>query len=358
MNTSGRVFPPATFVCGTILLVCSANVPAQWVAQSSPTKERLRGLSVVNSRVAWASGNHGTVLRTTDAGTTWHLKVVPGASGLDFRDVHAVDDQVVSLLSIGEGEKSRIYRTTDSGESWTLQLTLHDAKGFLDAIAFWDPDHGLALGDPIGGRFLILATDDGGSHWTRLPDEGMPPSLSGEGAFAASGTCLIVQGERDAWFATGGAQVSRVFRSTDRGRTWTAHEVPIVAGNATSGVFSLAFRDANHGVAIGGDYQQTPRADRVVARTADGGRTWMSGEGRGPRGFRSGVTYLPTAPRPTLVAVGPTGSDVSVDDGRSWSPLSDSGAHAVGAAEPEAGWAVGENGSIGRFKLAIEAKLR
>ena len=122
------------------------------------------------------------------------------------------------------------------------------------------PTTGSPLGDPIDGRFTILTTDDGGANWKPSSPEGMPPALAGEGAFAASGTCLVVEGRRTPGSEPEEGQVSRVFRSTDRGRTWTAHDTPILAGNASSGIFSLAFRDPNHGVAVGGDYKQPDRA--------------------------------------------------------------------------------------------------
>ena len=214
---------------------------------------------------------------------------VPGASALDFRDVHAVDAETAYLLSIGAGEQSRIFKTTDGGATWATLYVNKDPKGFLDAIAFWDADHGLALGDPVDGRFVILTTDDGGKTWEPTPPEGMPPALPGEGAFAASGTCLVVQGDGHAWFATGGAKVSRVFRSTDRGRTWTAHETPVMAGTPSSGIFSLAFHDADHGVAVGGDYKEPGETGNVVALTEDGGRTWRLPKGQGPGGYRSAV---------------------------------------------------------------------
>ena len=342
---------------GTALPIGSIGsaVSTQWISQTSPTKERLRGLSVASPRIIWASGNHGTVLRTTDGGSSWTAKGFAGAEALDFRDVHAVDEHKAYLLSIGEGEKSRIYKTVDGGATWNLQMTLRDPKGFLDAIAFWDAEHGIAMGDPIDGRFLILTTDDGGTHWTRSPAEVMPPALDKEGAFAASGTCLVVEGKKNVWFGTGGAHVSRVFRSTDSGRSWTAHSTPIPAGVASSGIFSVAFRDADHGVAVGGDYKKPDGAVQVVALTSDGGRTWKTPTGRGPRGYRSGVVYLANPSRPTLVAVGPSGSDASSDDGEIWFPLSDTGAHAVGAAEPDAGWAVGENGIIARFRITSDS---
>ena len=333
------------------LLVCllASGAAARWVAQASGTKARLRGLCAVGGEVAWASGTGGTFLRTVDGGRTWRAGSVPGASARDFRDVHAVDADTAYLLSIGPGEQSRIDKTDDGGSTWANVYTNRDPRGFLDAIAFWDADRGLALGDPVGGRFMILTTDDGGRTWNRIAPEGMPEALPGEGAFAASGTCLVVGAGGHAWFATGGAKAARVFRSVDRGRTWTSHETPIGAGSPSAGIFSLAFRDADHGIAVGGDYKEPGRAGRVVALTSDGGRTWRLPTGQGPGGYRSAVAYVPGTRGRTLVAVGSAGSDVSEDGGESWRRLGAAGFHAVGFGGPAAGWAVGDEGAVARF---------
>src|SRR5260370_9447098 len=79
-------------------------------------------------------------------------------------------------------------------------------------MAFWDGQHGIVLGDPVDGKFVILVTDDGGAHWRRKIT---PPALSNEGAFAASGTCLTARGKSEAWFGTGGPGAARGFPSTD-----------------------------------------------------------------------------------------------------------------------------------------------
>jgi photosystem II stability/assembly factor-like uncharacterized protein len=339
--------------CGiAIPLVCLAAVStwapqlrAQWLPQPSRTDARLRGLCVVNPKVIWASGTKGTYLQTSDGGNVWKASAVPGASDLDFRDLHAFDDKTAHLLAIGSGDKSRIYRTTDGGNSWVLSFQNRDPKGFLDALAFWDADHGIALGDPINGRFMILTTDDGGVSWQREPGAALPPVIEGEGAFAASGTCLVVQGERNAWFGTGGG---RVFRSNDRGRSWTVHVTPIAAGNASSGIFSLRFWDANRGIAVGGDYKEPGRAGKVCAITSDGGSTWRLPRGQEPGGYRSAVFHVPGSRGPTVFAVGPMGSDRSDDGGESWAKLSGEGFHSAAMQSPGAGWAVGENGRITR----------
>lgn len=341
-----------------LILAAAPTAPAAdgpWSLQPSGTTARLRGISAAGGGVAWASGADATCLRTTDGGTTWNRVQTPrDADTLDFRDVHAANDSGAVLLSIGPGERSRIYRTADGGASWTLQHRVADPRGFLDAIAFADRDAtvGFALGDPVDGRFTVLRTTDAGRTWEPAPAGGLPPALAGEGAFAASGTCLAVLPDgRHAWFGTGGAAVARVFRTADGGRTWEASATPIRAGLASAGVFSVAFRDPDHGVAVGGDYRAEADATATVAVTADGGRTWAEPGPSRPSGFRSAVAYLPGGDGRSLLAVGPSGADRSDDDGRTWRPVPGHGFDAL-AIEPDApaGWAAGAGGKIGRYR--------
>ncbi len=200
--------------------LCNATALGQWQPQTVGTKADFRGLSVVSSKVAWVSGTMGTYARTTDGGKTWSVGTVPGAEKLDFRDVEAFGDTTAYLLSAGQGDASRIYKTSDGGKSWTLQFKSADPAAFFDAIAFWDEKNGIALGDPVKGQFQLIATTDGGANWKPLPAKDLPPALSDEAAFAASGTCIVTHGESDVWFATGGAKSARVFHSKDRGQNW------------------------------------------------------------------------------------------------------------------------------------------
>src|SRR5262245_28041193 len=325
-------------------------IPAQWIPQSSGTTASLRGVSAVNSQVAWASGNKGTVLKTTDGGASWQAITVPGAESLDFRDVEAFDTNTAYLLSIGEGEKSRIYKTTDGGRTWKLQFTNQNPKAFFDAMAFWDANNGIAISDPVDGRFLIIKTTDGGSTWNEIPKDNIPPAQPGEGAFAASGTCITVQGRSNVWIGTGGGAAARVLRSTDGGATWQAATTPIQSGQPSSGIFSVAFKDAKNGVIVGGDYRKETEARSNAATTNDGGRTWKLVSGNIPGGFRSGVLYLTGSSSPIIIAVGPNGSDYSLDNGATWLSFGSLGYHAVDFASDGAGWAVGADGKIGKYK--------
>jgi photosystem II stability/assembly factor-like uncharacterized protein len=292
-----------------LIVFLATSLSAQnLIIQKSNTTENLRGISVLPNQVAWASGTHGTYLRTTDGGTSWHPAQVPNAESLDFRDVEAFSADLAYLLSAGPGEQSRIYKTTDAGKTWILQFTNKNPKGFFDCMAFWDRDHGIAVGDPVTDnsgklKFELIATANGGTTWEPLSTESLPPAIEGEGAFAASGTCIAVQGNANVWFATGG-KVARVFHSTNAGKTWTVAGTPMIHGPDSAGIFSIAFRDATHGVIAGGDYKHPEQDGPNLAFTDDGGLTWKLSPVSPQRYFSAVVFAKPHSESDAILVVG------------------------------------------------------
>ena len=333
------------FLTATALLLFGTSIaPAQWQQQTIATNADFRGLCAVSPKVAWASGTKGTYGRTADGGKTWTAHVVPGAEKLDFRDVEAFGETTAYLLSAGPGEQSRVYKTVDGGKSWTLQFKASDPDAFFDAMAFWDAQNGIALGDPVKGHFQLIVTADGGAHWRQLPEKDLPPALPKEGAFAASGTCLVTHGTQDVWFCTGGAKTARVMYSHDRGQHWHASETPIQAGIESAGIFSIAFRDRNHGIIVGGDYRKPNDAGATAAVTADGGKSWTLIDKPFP--FHSGVAWA----KDRWIAVGTTGSHVSLDDGITWKLLDRQNYNSVAFTPSGEGWAVGPKGRIASWR--------
>jgi photosystem II stability/assembly factor-like uncharacterized protein len=319
-----------------------------WKLTETGSEARLRGLDAVSRQVAWASGSEGTVLRTVNAGRRWVSVGPPGAGALEFRDIEAFGRRLALILSVGTGDDARIYRTVNGGRSWGLVFRNTDESAFYDCMAFFNRRHGLALSDPVDGKFRILATEDGGQSWRVLPRAGMPRALAGEFAFAASGTCLVtVPGTRNAWFATGGGAEARVFRSRDGGRTWSVATTP-VRSTESGGIFSLAFRNVRNGLAIGGDFAVPDEAVDALALTSDGGKTWRLVGAGAPDGYRSGAAWVPGLPR-TAIAVGPTGSDVTTDAGRTWTRFDIGSFDAVDCAANAACWASGEAGRAARL---------
>ncbi len=338
-------------------------------SQSSGTINRLQAISPVNSEVVWASGVGGTYVKTNDGGATWKVGVVPGAETLQFRDVQGVSENVAYLLSAGTGTDSRIYKTENGGVSWTMEFQNQDPNAFYDCFAFWTPNRGITTSDSVNGRFPAIRTLDG-QTWSDIGDH-LPVALAGEASFAASGTCVATQGSSHAWIATGGSATARILATTDGGNSWAAYPTPIVQGTPTSGVISVDFRDGSNGILGGGELLTPTASADTVARSHDGGKTWLL-TGRTPfPGAVYGLSYVrqvgglnpynevgkqslersgdgvSVGSSTFVVATGPSGAAWTPDEGDTWFPLPGlSNYWAVAFASPSAGWLVGTGGRI------------
>lgn len=333
----------------TVILLLALNAVAQWQLQDSHSKESLRGVSIADANTVWASGTHGTYIVTKDAGQTWTPHQVPGAEQLDFRGVKAFGEETF-LLAAGPGDQSRIYHTADFGAHWELQFTNPEPKGFFDCMAFFDEKRGIVVGDPVDGKFQILRTIDGGRNWRFADLKNMPAAVDGEGAFAASNSCITVNGNQNVWFVTGGT-AARVFHSMDGGNSWTVGASAIVHGAASQGIFSVAFRDASHGVIAGGDYKRPEQGGNNLASTDDGGKTWKPAA-LTQTGFVSAISYVDGT---SVVAVGYRVTALLSDHSDNWRRVTDIRLNVIESRDGVT-YAAGPNGAVG--KLLIPTRLR
>lgn len=355
-----RQFPFALAALAGLAIACSSSSTPETVSpatvplpvltrQTVDTRQLLQAVSVVSNDVVWVSGHGGTWARTVDGGATWTAGVVPGADSLQFRDLHALDAKRVWLMSAGTGAASQIWYSDDAGKNWTQQFRNGSSRAFYDCMGFWDEKHGIALSDGVDGIFPVLATRDGKS-WFLLSEAASPHARPGEGSFAASGTCLVTRGDKLAWFGTGAAVdgYARVIRTTDEGRSWKSAETPIVV-SASAGIATVAFRDDQHGVAMGGNIAKPDTFTMNVAITSDGGVTWEAG-GQVPfPGAVYGAAYSQDNGRSVLVAVGPRGAAISRDDARTWTLIDAGNYWSVGMGKNGRGWLVGPGGTIRRL---------
>jgi photosystem II stability/assembly factor-like uncharacterized protein len=326
----------------------SRSATAQWVIQQSPTTADLRGIDAIGNGVAWASGTDGTVLRTTDGGNHWEVCAAPGGGEhLDFRGIQGFDVRTAIVMSSGKGDLSRLYKTTDGCHSWKLVLSNPDRNGFWDAVKFTPGEKsrpyrtGVLWGDPVNGEFVEFLTYDFGETWRQNTRE-VPTSREGETLFAASNSTVLYTWD-DPLIVTGGAlgSRSRTLQYNFQHDPYVPYrfvggDIPLAASE-TAGAFSVAtslmgeppppdkvkWVGGVYGlpvtlVAVGGDFKSPNASKGTAAFSTDGGQHWTAST-TPPHGYRSSVAYDTFAK--TWIAVGPNGTDISTDDGRSWSPV-------------------------------------
>jgi photosystem II stability/assembly factor-like uncharacterized protein len=370
--TSIRIVLLSAFVAGvSCVCVAAQSKVGVWQMQESGTTAGLRGIDSVDGTVAWASGTSGTVLRTTDGGADWQRCATPDAdkdgATLDFRGVQAWDVQTAIVMASGPGDKSRLYKTGNGCKSWKLILRNKARDGFWDGFSIQEKQLGWLVGDPVGGRFVLLGSVDGGSTWTTQRNDGLSTAPSPQGAFAASNTALTAQfGE--VWFVTGGKGGAYLYNGSEtqvclddcpagvdsagKKYVWRTNSLPMGSNKDSSGAFSIAVRTAvvsagrreSHLVAVGGDYTKPNDSMGTAAWSADGGKHWTAAT-TPPHGYRSAVQWSEALK--AWITVGTNGSDISRDDGKTWQPLDEGNWNALSLP-----FVVGPNGRIARINSA------
>ena len=304
-------------------------------------------LSAVNENVCWGIKTlTSQFVRTTNAGTTWTSSVVGGATGLFGVSIAALDANTAfaALHNPGISTGGGVFKTTDGGITWTSQPTAFPLpSGQPIALHFFDANNGVCMGNPNGGYWEIYTTTNGGSQWTRVPSASIPAPVSGD----ISGENIASAGN-NVWFGT---EYNSVYRSTDRGMTWTAARD--VLGTASLGPL-IAFRDSLNGVgctpfpAIGGAFNR-------ISRTTDGGVTWTPLAAASilatPSLFH--IAYIPGTSAYVITSdlnLGRThtlpGSAYSTDDGLSWTQVDNLSHGHAAFASARVGWSGGVNDSI------------
>jgi len=295
------------------------NYPEVQLLESGTTTG-IRGLSVVNDNVVWASGTTGKVGKSTNGGKNWKWITVKGFENKDFRDIEAFDASTAIVLSIGE--PAYILKTTDGGESWKVVYENRTKGMFLDAMDFSNQLYGVVVGDPVDGRFFMAHTFNGGNTWIEMNREDRPKADSGEAFFAASGTNIRCLYNQKTIMVSGGKS-SRFFSQG------SSSPLPVIQGSETTGANSVAvWDDRSFGavkrlVVTGGDFSKDSATFKNCYYTYDAGKTWHAPK-IPPHGYRSCVEFISKS---NLISCGLNGVDYSVDGGKTWRLISSTGFH-------------------------------
>jgi photosystem II stability/assembly factor-like uncharacterized protein len=231
----------------------------QWTAtlNAGGNLNLLFGICFPTKKTGFAVGNEGAIVRTTDGGEHWSRQA--SGSIVDLSDVCFTDEThgiVVGLGGCG-GEGGAILRTTDGGETW-IDMSKPEYPNFC-AVHFISPEIGFITGS--GGT--ILRTTDGGATWNKI--------------FSGTLNCLAhmhftdqnngkIFGYDNENFRFDGSNME-VLNTTDGGVSWSSEGIP--AGGANYPPTAVAFFDAVNGVGF--------NIAGYLVKTTDGGMSWTQG---------------------------------------------------------------------------------
>jgi photosystem II stability/assembly factor-like uncharacterized protein len=276
----------------------------------------LRGLCVVNDKIAWVSGSKGTIAVTKDSGKTWTWQQIKGFEQSDFRDIQAFSDKEAIVMS--SGTPALILKTLDGGSTWQVKYRNRDTSVFFDAMDF-NGKYGAVMADPINYHFIIFETNDRGKTWKQRDIGKTPAARDGEAGFAASGTCLSVYDngliKTDGLVMVSGGSTANLYYALINAKKWLIQPLPLAHGTNSAGAFSFS-SDGKYWVAVGGDYQHDQRTDSTACYSNNSGKTWAIS--KIPPGFQSCVQYITGK---IYLSTGTSGTNISKDEGITWSKI-------------------------------------
>ena len=322
------------------ILLINSMISAQSVKLlTSGTKTSMRGLSVVDDKTVWVSGSNGMVGLSIDSGNTWKWITVKGYEKTEFRDIEAFDAKTAIIMGIDS--PAYILKTTDAGENWKVVFEDHTSGIFLDAMEFWNDQSGIFIGDPIKNRFVIGRTFDGGKTWRSIPDVNRPIADSGEACFASSGTNVRKLNKGEAIFISGGMSSHLFIRDKKI-------KLPIIQGTSSTGANSIAIKNSNTMMVVGGDFNTKDSSLKNCYISNDAGLTWNAPT-IPPHGYRSCIEWLQ---KTNWVSCGLNGVDYTTDDGKTFTWISKDGYHVCRKAKKgKAVYFAGGGGRIGKLIL-------
>ncbi|MBC8489367.1 MAG: T9SS type A sorting domain-containing protein [Bacteroidetes bacterium] len=232
-----------------LVIVITQSTHAQnWVFQLSNTDKNLWSVTFLDANTGLVAGEGGTILKTTDGGSTWQQKnsnTGNALGGIQF---------VTPNIGYAGGMDGPLLKTTDTGESWNIINFSNITQQKLGGGWFFNENNSvIALGNTNYDNSKILKTTNGGASWDTVytPNGGwisyfyFPDS--------DTGYCTVSGG--------------KVYKTIDGGSNWVT--LDLGSDLWMSGIY---FFDGNSGFVGGGSYEPM---GGTLYKTINGGSDWQ-----------------------------------------------------------------------------------
>jgi len=254
----------------------SGGAESAWIEQHTGFSSQFRGVwqtAIADENTAWVLTYDGTggsftndFARTNDGGDTWITGQIDADPELAPGCITAVNDQKAWIVMYNTSGGGAIYHTNDGGVNWVEQTSapFDNASSFPNVIHMFNENEGFCQGDPINGEFEIYITTDGGENWTLVDGANIPDPVTDE-----MGWTSVYDAVGDiAWFGT---NTGRIYKTTDKGATWTVME------SGEDNISRISMSDENNGVLIAQVTDQTTgQIESWAMRTTTDGENWTS----------------------------------------------------------------------------------
>jgi photosystem II stability/assembly factor-like uncharacterized protein len=332
--------------CKSIHSVDNRNAVTVTIDTLLQDKISIRALALDHDKVWYAADQSRFGFIDVKTNQKKEIKL-PSEKNAEFRSI-AQTEKYVFILNVGN--PALLYKISKEDLSYELVYQEIHEKVFYDSMRFWNDKEGIAIGDPIEGSFSVITTRDGGVSWQKMLSDRLPYLEVGEAAFAASNTNIVIK-DKTTWLVSGGKK-ARVFYSSNKGKSWSVVETPIVQGKQMTGIFTADFYNSSVGFISGGNYEVLNQNFDNKAVTHDGGKTWKLVAQNQGFGYASCIQYIPNSHGKGLISVGASGIYYSDDGGSSWNQWSkDSSLYTIRLLNENIAIAAGKNKVIRiRFK--------
>jgi len=243
----------------------------------------------LDSSFAWAVGSTGggndQLFVTEDDGSTWEVLPVPYVDGAGPVSPIVFTDRDHAFVAVTTGQYTEtVLRSSDGGHLWTRSVVYAQSGFHTFQLDMLDDQHGWLLLVNSSEVWQLLATTDGGVIWTPVADTSKVKNAPNQVHFVSA---------NEGW---GSTRSNGIVHTLDGGKTWTAGDLPALAGSDSIAGLELWPQGSVGNLVLHGIVQHSPAQGEaseiwMTWTSADDGLHWTAA-GTQPIGEPSAVTVV------------------------------------------------------------------